>query len=70
MKKRKNTAAKVMAFFALFAIVVGILGTAVIFIVSSFSARQQSTLSQEDLEKLIESFSGSITELSSTGATE
>jgi len=59
-QKRKNTGAKIMAFLALFAIVVGIFGTAILFIVSSISTQKQDqTLSPEDLQKLIESYTGS-----------
>lgn len=69
MKQRKNTWAKIMAFFALFAIIVGIVGTAVIFIVSAFFAPKQETLTDADLQKLIQSFSGSQAQVG-TGTTE
>lgn len=67
MKRRKNTGAKIMAFFALFAIIVGIIGTALIFIISAFFTPQQDTLTEADLQKIIESFSG--TELEATPET-
>lgn len=58
MRRKKNLWAKFMAIFALIAIVVGIVGTAVIFIVSAFLTPSSSSLTEADLQSIIESFSG------------
>ena len=62
MKKRKNLMAKIVSAIALFAIFLGIVGTGVLFVVSSLSnSSQNQELSKEDLQKLLESMSWSIT---------
>lgn len=62
MKKRKNTAAKIMAGIALFAIVVGIVGTGAIVIVNSFT--QKDTLTKEQIEDFLKSQSGTTVDVS------
>lgn len=55
MKKRKNLGAKIVAFIALAAIIIGIVGTSILFIVNSVSAPStQNEISQENLNKLLE----------------
>lgn len=63
MKKRKNIAAKIMAIIALVAIVIGIIGTGVLVIVNSLSQTPQvwQEISQEDLQKYVDSLSWSLT---------
>ena len=56
MKKKKNIFAKVMAAVALFAIVVGIVGTWILVIVNSFSSPSinETEISSEELQKIVE----------------
>lgn len=68
MKKRKNTAAKIMAGIALFAIVVGIVGTGAIVIVNSFT--QKDTLTKEQIEDFLNSQSGTTVEVSQEAPVE
>lgn len=58
MNKKKNTSAKIVAFIALLAIIIGIIGTGVLVIVSSFSEPQYET-SEVDIEQYLESLSWS-----------
>lgn len=61
MKKKKNTFARIMAAIALFAIIIGIAGTGVLVIVSSFSSSWTNTweeISAEELQEFIESLTG------------
>lgn len=55
MKKKKNMAAKIVAGIALGAIIIWIVGTGILFIVSSLSAPSEQEISQEDLQKLMDS---------------
>lgn len=66
MKKRKNVMAKVVAGVALFAIVLGIVGTGILVVVNSFST--PSELSLEDLQEYVETLSGATIE-TVTGST-
>jgi len=56
MAKRKNTAAKVFAFIALFGIVLGIIWTWALFIFGNSQAPEQKvqTINPEQLQKMIE----------------
>lgn len=67
MSTRKNYGAKIMSFLALFAIVVGIVGTTLSFLFSSPASQEQKELTQSELEQLIQSLSGATA--SSTGVT-
>lgn len=58
MKKRKNMMAKIVAFVALFAIVIWVLGTWLLVIVSS--PWNEAEISAEQLQEYIDSLSGSI----------
>lgn len=61
MKKKQNVVAKIMAGIALGAIVVWIVGTGILFLfTATTSAPSQESISQEELEQLIEQFSGSV----------
>ncbi len=66
--------AKVMAGLALFAIVAGIVGTWILFIVSTISNPEPEGLSEAELQEIISSYSGSqditIEEVTLTGSTE
>jgi cell division protein FtsW (lipid II flippase) len=55
-QKRKNLWAKIVAGIALFAILLGLMGTGILMLSSSVSAPSQE-ISQEDLQKLLESMS-------------
>jgi len=56
MAKRKNTAAKIFAFIALFGIVLGIIWTWALFIFGNSQAPEQNvqTINPEQLQKMIE----------------
>lgn len=54
MKKRKNITAKVVAGIALGAIILSVIGTGILFVVSSFSSQNSTEISQEELQKLLE----------------
>jgi len=65
MKKRKNTFAKAMAFIALLAIVIWIIGTWVLVLFNWWNPySNQVEYSQEELEALIESFTWASVEVS------
>lgn len=57
MKKRKNMAAKIVAFIALFAIVLWVVGTWLLVVVSS--PWNETEITQEQLQEYIDSLSGS-----------
>lgn len=57
MKKRKNIMAKIVAFIALFSIIIWVIGTGVLVIFSSPSSDTQ--ISQQELQEYIESLSWS-----------
>ncbi len=65
MKKRKNTAAKIVALIALAAIIIGIVWTSILFIVSSMSSSNTQDLSAEDLQEILDSLPES--EVTGTG---
>lgn len=54
MKKRKNIAAKVMAFLALFWIVISVIWTGLIIIFDNWNQNQEIQLTPEQLEELQE----------------
>jgi len=54
MKKRKNMMAKIVAFIALFSIVIWFIGTGLLVV---FSPWNEAELSQEELQEYIESLS-------------
>jgi ABC-type transport system involved in multi-copper enzyme maturation permease subunit len=54
MKRRKNIAAKVIAFIALSAIIIGIVGTSILFIVSSFTDTTSQNLTSEQIQEFID----------------
>lgn len=57
MKKRKNMVAKVVAFIALFAIVIWVIGTGLLVVVSS--PWNEVEITPEQLQEYIDSLSGS-----------
>ncbi len=59
MKQRKKLLPKIVAFIALIAIILGIVGTWILVIINSLSHSKQD-ISQEDLQQYIESLSWSI----------
>lgn len=60
-KRKKNLAAQIVASIALLAIFIGIVGTSILFIVSSFTpSAEETTLTQEQIQQLLESMSGSV----------
>lgn len=59
MKKRKKLAAKIIAFIALFAIVIWVIGTGLLVVVSS--PWSETEITQEQLQEYIDSLSGSTT---------
>lgn len=72
MKKRNNLFPKIMAGLALGSIIIGILWTGILFLfTATTSAPTQEALTQEELEQMIQQFSGSldVESLSVTGTT-
>lgn len=67
---KQKTAAKIMAFLALFWIVIGIIGTSLTFLLSSrfVSTNTSDTLTQEEINTLIEEFGASGSTLLETGS--
>lgn len=65
MKKKKNHTSRIMAAIALFAIIVGIVGTWVLVLVQILStpSEPQQSYTQEQLQELIDSYSGSETQV-------
>jgi len=55
MKKRKNIMAKMVAFIALLAIVLSVIGTGLLIVISSW---QEPEITQEQLQEYIDSLSG------------
>lgn len=60
MKKRKNTAAKIMAAIALFAIIIGIVGTWAIVVFQALSGWGTTEITEAELQEYINNFSGSV----------
>lgn len=60
MKKRKNVAAKIMAAIALFAIVIGIVGTWVIVIFQTLGGSWNQEITEAELQEYLDSLSWSV----------
>lgn len=60
MKKRKNLWAKIVAGIALLAIILWIVGTWILFVISSFGISQgwETDISSEDVQQYIENLTG------------
>ncbi len=55
MKKRKHFGAKIVAFIALAALIIGIVGTSILFVVSSLSApTNQNQISPDQLQEFLD----------------
>jgi len=61
MKKRKNTIARFVAIIALASIVLWVIGTWMLVLFGWNTHNNQSEYTQEELEELIGSFSGTVT---------
>lgn len=63
MKKRKNTAAKIVAFIALLAIIIWIVGTGILVIANYFSESNYNNteITEEQLQEYLETLSWSTT---------
>ncbi len=70
MKNKQNTLAKVMASVALWAIIASIIWTGLLFVFSSPAAApsQEQTLTQEEIDQIIQNYSGSVVDVQQTDA--
>ncbi|USN58342.1 MAG: hypothetical protein H6767_08835 [Candidatus Peribacteria bacterium] len=64
MRKHKNILTKVMAILALVGILIGVVGTGILFFMGSNSSSSTQTLTPEELNQLIQSFTGETEEVS------